>query len=116
MKTFWENAEEELAQLEKSIGSAVSKAKSYYDARLEVRAAKERLTKAKHRFERAQALYVAAKEMAVVSVSISIFLFIVFIIVIDLQADFIDEAEKSNQNTSTWNKNYGDALAKVKSN
>jgi hypothetical protein len=53
------------------------------------------LTKAKHRFERAQALHVAAKELAVVS------------------ADYIDEAEKSNQSASTWNETYGHALTKA---
>lgn len=70
MKLFWDDAEDELNQLEKSIGSAVSKAKNYYDARLELREAKDILTKAKYRFERAQALHVAAKEMAVLSVFI----------------------------------------------
>lgn len=94
-KEFWDSVEEELAQLEKSIGSAVSKARSYYDARIKLRDAKETLTKAKHRFERAQALHVAAKELAVVS------------------ADFIDEAEKSNQNPTTWSETYSQALAKA---
>ena len=46
----------------------MGKARSYYDARIKLRDAKEALTKAKHRFERAQALHVAAKELAVVSV------------------------------------------------
>jgi hypothetical protein len=70
LKEFSDKTEDELSQLEKSIGSAVSKARSYYDARLKLRDAKEALTKAKHRFERAQALHVAAKELAVVSVRI----------------------------------------------
>jgi hypothetical protein len=70
LKEFSDKTEEELSELEKSIGSAVSKARSYYDARLKLRDAKEALTKAKHRFERAQALHVAAKELAVVSVRI----------------------------------------------
>jgi ElaB/YqjD/DUF883 family membrane-anchored ribosome-binding protein len=68
LKEFWDNAEDDLSQLEKRIGSAVEKAKQYYDARLQLRDAREILTKAKHRFERAQALHVAAKEMAFVSV------------------------------------------------
>ena len=68
MKEFWDTAEEELSQLEKNIGSAVSKARSYYDARIKQRDCKEALMKAKYRFERAQALHVAAKELAVVSV------------------------------------------------
>lgn len=29
------------------------------------------------------------------------------------QADYIDEAEKSNQNAATWNETYGQAIAKV---
>jgi hypothetical protein len=29
------------------------------------------------------------------------------------QADYIDEAEKSNQNATTWNETYGQAIAKV---
>ena len=57
-----------MLQLEKSIGSSVSKSKSYYDTRIKLRDAKENLTKAKHRFERAQALHVAAKELAIISV------------------------------------------------
>ena len=69
LKEFWDEAEEELVQLEKSIGSAVSKARDYYDARMKLLEAKETLIKAKHRFERAQALHVASKELAVVSVS-----------------------------------------------
>jgi DNA-binding PucR family transcriptional regulator len=68
LKDFSDAAEEELSQLEKNIGSAVSKARSYYDARIKLRDVREALTKAKHRFERAQALHVAAKELAVVSV------------------------------------------------
>ena len=70
LKQFSDISEDELTQLEKSIGSAVGKARSYYDARLRLREAKDTLTKAKHRFERAQALHVAAKELAVVSVGI----------------------------------------------
>lgn len=62
----------DLARLEKNIGVAVSKARSYYDTRIKLRDAKELLTKAKHRFERAQALHVAAKELALASVSRSI--------------------------------------------
>jgi hypothetical protein len=58
----------ELSQLEKRIGAAVSKSKSYYDTRIKLRDAKDTLTKAKHRFERAQALHVAAKELAIVAV------------------------------------------------
>ncbi len=74
-------AEADLSQLEKKIGSAVSKARSYYDTRIQLRDAKEKLTKAKHRFERAQALQVAAKELAFASVKTtkSIFLFIYMI-------------------------------------
>ena len=68
MKELWEISQEELAQLEKTIGTAVSKARSYYEARIKLREAKEILIKAKHRFERAQALHVAAKELALVSV------------------------------------------------
>ena len=64
--------ENELSQLEKKIGAAVGKARSYYDARLKLRDAKETLMKAKHRFERAQALHVAAKELAIVSVRASL--------------------------------------------
>ena len=70
LKEFCDAGEDELSQLEKSIGSAVSKARSYYDARIKLRDARDSLTKAKHRFERAQALHVAAKELAVVSVRI----------------------------------------------
>ncbi|CAF4510773.1 unnamed protein product [Rotaria sp. Silwood1] len=95
LKEFWSTAEEELFQLEKSIGSAVNKARSYYDARIQLRHKKEILTKAKHRFERAQALYVAAKELAVAS------------------ADYIDEAEKANQNPEKWSETYGHALSKA---
>ena len=62
---------EELAELEKSIGSAVIKARSYYEARIRLREAREVLTKAKHRFERAQALHVAAKELAIISVRLN---------------------------------------------
>ena len=112
MKLFWEGAEDELNQLEKSIGSAVNKAKNYYDARLQLRDAKEVLTKAKHRFERAQALHVAAKEMAVLSVKIRV-RFFSSNSTRRFQADLIDEAEKSNQNAATWNENYRHALAKV---
>ncbi|UJR15634.1 hypothetical protein I4U23_002571 [Adineta vaga] len=95
LKEFCDIGEEELSRLEKSIGSAVGKARNYYDARIKLRDAREALTKAKHRFERAQALHVAAKELAVVS------------------ADYIDEAEKSNQNAATWNETYGQAIAKA---
>jgi len=49
----------------------VSKAKVYYETRIKLRNAKEALTKAKHRFERAQELHLAAKEIALVSVIIS---------------------------------------------
>lgn len=49
----------------------MSKARSYYDARIKQRDCKEALVKAKHRFERAQALHVAAKELAVVSVGLN---------------------------------------------
>ena len=68
LQVYMEDTEEELLQLEKQIGSAVTKARTYYDARLKLRDAKETLTKAKHRFERAQALHVAAKEIAAASV------------------------------------------------
>ena len=68
MKELWNTSHEELSQFEKRIGTAVIKAKSYYEARIKLREAKEILTKAKHRFERAQALHVAAKELALVSV------------------------------------------------
>ncbi|CAF1500644.1 unnamed protein product, partial [Adineta steineri] len=95
LKEFSDAGEIELAQLEKSIGSAVSKTRSYYDARIKLRDARETLTKAKHRFERAQALHVAAKELAVVS------------------ADYIDEAERSNQNAASWNETYSQAIAKA---
>ncbi|CAF1654328.1 unnamed protein product [Rotaria magnacalcarata] len=95
LKEFADLAEDDLVQLEKTIGSSVSKARSYYEARLQVRNVKEALMKAKHRFERAQALHVAAKELAVAS------------------ADYIDAAEKSNQNAETWNETYGHALAKA---
>lgn len=61
-------SEEGLLQLEKSIGTAVAKAKNYYDARIKLRDAKEVLVKARHRFECAQALHVAAKELADASV------------------------------------------------
>ncbi|CAF2567264.1 unnamed protein product [Rotaria sp. Silwood2] len=95
LKEFWNTVEEELVQLEKSIGSAVNNARSYYEARIQLRHQKEVSTKAKHRFERAQALHVAAKELAVAS------------------ADYIDEAEKSNQNPEKWSETYGHALAKA---
>lgn len=110
MKEFWDTAEEDLSQLEKSIGSAVSKARSYYDARIKQRDTKETLMKAKHRFERAQALHVAAKELAVVSVNELPFKSLPHRY---LQADYIDEAEKSNQNSTTWNETYEHAIAKV---
>ena len=67
-REFQDAVESDLSQLEKKIGAAVGKARGYYDARLKLRDAKETLMKAKHRFERAQALHVAAKELAVVSV------------------------------------------------
>ena len=54
--------------MEKSIGDAVPKSRCYYEARIKLRDAKEILIKAKHRFERAQELHVAAKELAIVSV------------------------------------------------
>lgn len=54
----------------------MSKARSYYDARIKLRDARDSLTKAKHRFERAQALHVAAKELAVVSVRIQSTVFV----------------------------------------
>ncbi|CAF3730511.1 unnamed protein product [Rotaria sordida] len=95
LKEFCDTTEEELIQLEKNIGSAVNKARSYYEARIQLRHKKEALTKAKHRFERAQTLHVAAKELAVAS------------------ADYIDEAEKSNQNPEKWSETYGHALAKA---
>ncbi len=65
----------ELFQLEKAIGPAVAKARSYYEARIKLREAKEVLTKAKHRFERAQALHLAAKELALVAVIIDRIIF-----------------------------------------
>ena len=49
----------------------MSKAKVYYETRIKLRDAKEALTKAKDRFERAQELHLAAKEIALVSVIIS---------------------------------------------
>lgn len=114
MKEFWISAEDELSQLEKSIGTSVNKAREYYDARVKLLEAKNILIKAKHRFERAQALHVAAKELAVVSVirpttnnSID------FSFVVHFQADLIDEAEKSNQNPSDWNETYDQALVKA---
>ncbi|CAF1473609.1 unnamed protein product [Rotaria sp. Silwood1] len=93
---FKEKSEEELFQLEKKIGEAVSKARTYYDARIKLRDAKEKLIKAKHRFERAQALHVAAKEIAIAS------------------ADYMDEAARSHQNSTTWNETYLQASAKAK--
>ncbi|CAF2841058.1 unnamed protein product [Rotaria sp. Silwood2] len=92
---FKGKSEEELFQLEKKIGEAVVKARSYYDARIKLRDAKEKLIKAKHRFECAQALHVAAKEIAIAS------------------ADYIDEAARSHQNTTTWNETYLQAVAKA---
>ncbi len=82
MNELWTLSATELSQLEKSIGSAVAKARSYYETRIKLRDAKDILTKAKHRFERAQALHVAAKELALISVgnnSIEIFDFEKFI-------------------------------------
>ena len=102
-----------LSQLEKRIGSAVRKARSYYETRIKLRNAKENLTKAKHRFERAQALYAAANELALISVrnysnnkSITVFYF---------QVDYINEAvkKKSNENAVTWNETYRHAIAQV---
>ena len=72
LQELWNTSQIDLARLEKSIGVAVSKAQSYYDTRIKLRDSKDLLTKAKHRFERAQALHVAAKELALVSVSRSI--------------------------------------------
>jgi hypothetical protein len=69
-------SQEELYQLEKSIGTAVLKARSYYEARIKLREAREVLTKAKNRFERAQALHVASKELAIVAVILKEIIFI----------------------------------------
>jgi DNA-binding transcriptional regulator YhcF (GntR family) len=71
LKEFSVLSEQELIQLENKIGTSVSKTKSYYDARIKLRETKEILIKTKHRFERAQALHVAAKELAAVSVGIN---------------------------------------------
>jgi uncharacterized protein (DUF4213/DUF364 family) len=75
LKELLNISHEELAQLEKSIGTAVIKSRSYYEARIKQREAKDILTKAKHRFERAQALHVAAKELAIVSVKLRLLTF-----------------------------------------
>jgi len=69
-------SQEELYQLEKSIGTAVLKARSYYEARIKLREAREVLTKAKNRFERAQALHVASKELSIVAVILKEIIFI----------------------------------------
>ena len=66
---FQSQSEIELVQLEKKIGSSVTKAKVYYDARMNLYNAKLMLNKAKDRFERAQALHIAAKELALASVT-----------------------------------------------
>ncbi|UJR31023.1 hypothetical protein I4U23_018532 [Adineta vaga] len=95
LQELLEISHEELAQLEKSIGSAVIKSRSYYEARIKLREAKEVLTKAKHRFERAQALHVAAKELAIIS------------------ADHADEAGISSENAIAWSETYRQAVEKA---
>lgn len=55
--------EDELNGLEKKLGSCVEKSRPYYDARIELNDAKEKYYIAKHRFETAQELYVAAKNV-----------------------------------------------------
>ncbi|CAF1139612.1 unnamed protein product [Adineta steineri] len=95
LKELWNISQEELSLLEKSIGTSVAKAKSYYEARIKLREAKEILTKAKHRFERAQALHVAAKELAIAS------------------ADYIDEAEQSSEHATEWSETYHQAVEKA---
>lgn len=55
--------EEQLTSLEKKLGNCVEKSKPYYDSRIELNDAKDKYLKAKNRFETAQELYVAAKNM-----------------------------------------------------
>ena len=97
--------------MEKNIGVAVSKARSYYDTRIKLRDAKDLLTKTKHRFERAQALHVAAKELALVSV-INIVSSVIFVEVL-FQVDYIDEAKNAGSNTTSWSDTYRHAVAQV---
>ncbi|CAF1183384.1 unnamed protein product [Rotaria sordida] len=92
---FKKKSETELFQLEQKIGEAVAKSTGYYDARIKLRDVKDKLVKAKDRFECAQALHIAAKEIASAS------------------ADYIDEAARSHQNTTAWNETYLQAMAKA---
>lgn len=61
--TTMRESEEQLAALEKRLGSCVDKTRPYYEARIELSEAKDKYVKAKIRFETAQELYVAAKRL-----------------------------------------------------
>jgi hypothetical protein len=58
-----QSSEEQLTVLEKKLGSCVAKARPYYEARIDLNDSKHKYLVAKHRFETAQELYVAAKNM-----------------------------------------------------
>ena len=58
-----QDGDEELRQLEAKLGVCVLKSVPYYEARIELCEAKDKYVKAKIRFETAQELYVAAKNM-----------------------------------------------------
>jgi hypothetical protein len=59
----WVESDEELGKLEKKLGACVSKSLPYYHTRIELNEAKDKYLKAKIRFETAQELYMAAKNM-----------------------------------------------------
>jgi hypothetical protein len=62
----WHESDAELTRLEKKLGaSCVSKSLPYYESRIELSEAKDKYLKAKIRFETAQELYMAAKNMQV---------------------------------------------------
>ena len=58
-----QESDEQLAVLEKKLGSCVEKSKPYYEARIVLHESKTKYQKARNRFETAQELYVAAKNM-----------------------------------------------------
>lgn len=62
IRTMQESADE-LDKLEKKLGACVAKSLPYYGSRLELNGAKDKYMKAKIRFETAQELYMAAKNM-----------------------------------------------------
>lgn len=58
-----QDTDEQLTAMEKKLGACVEKSRPYYEARIDLNECKNKYLKAKFRFETAQELYVAAKNM-----------------------------------------------------